>query len=139
MDVVHAMNLSRTTMRRIRINFFYAFLYNMIGVPIAAGVLFPVGIALQPWMASVAMALSSVSVVLSSLWLKRYALFSFFYIQKFIIHTFSYLFAIACEDICDCDNFAVVILRQYGRYYLNFQYRNSFFLIYTCVEVQYLV
>jgi len=72
MGVVHAMDLSRVTMRRIRINFVYAFLYNMIGVPIAAGVFFPVGVVLQPWMASVAMALSSVSVVLSSLWLKRW-------------------------------------------------------------------
>lgn len=72
MDVVAAIELSKTTMFRIRINFFYAFLYNMIGVPIAAGVFFPVGVVLQPWMASVAMALSSVSVVLSSLWLKRY-------------------------------------------------------------------
>lgn len=72
MDVVAAMELSRTTMRRIRINFFYAFLYNMIGVPIAAGAFFPIGVVLQPWMASVAMALSSVSVVLSSLWLKRW-------------------------------------------------------------------
>ena len=72
MDVVAAMELSRATMRRIRINFIYAFLYNMIGVPIAAGVFFSVGVVLQPWMASVAMALSSVSVVLSSLWLKRY-------------------------------------------------------------------
>ena len=72
MDVVAAMELSRTTMRRIRINFVYAFLYNLIGVPIAAGLFFPVNVVLQPWMASVAMALSSVSVVLSSLWLKRF-------------------------------------------------------------------
>ena len=75
MDVVAAMELSKATMQRIHINFVYAFLYNIIGVPIAAGVFVSFGVVLKPWMASIAMALSSVSVVLSSLWLKRFVTF----------------------------------------------------------------
>ena len=48
MDVVAAMELSQKTVRRIRINFFFAFLYNMIGVPIAAGVLKLIGFTSYP-------------------------------------------------------------------------------------------
>ncbi len=66
-----ALRLSRLTVRAIRQNLFWAFIYNVIGIPIAAGVLFPVnGFLLNPMIAGAAMALSSVSVVSNSLLLK---------------------------------------------------------------------
>jgi len=70
--IVHAIALSRATMRNIRQNLAFAFLYNVLGVPIAAGVLYPFfGVLLSPMVASAAMALSSVSVVGNALRLKN--------------------------------------------------------------------
>ncbi len=71
-SIVHAMALSRATMRNIRQNLFFAFAYNFLGIPLAAGVLFPwYGILLSPMVASLAMSLSSVSVIANSLRLRR--------------------------------------------------------------------
>lgn len=71
MGIVRARKLSRATMRNIRQNLFFAFIYNAVGVPIAAGTLYPFfGIMLSPIIASAAMALSSVSVITNSLRLR---------------------------------------------------------------------
>ncbi|MBT3553441.1 MAG: HAD-IC family P-type ATPase, partial [Rhodospirillaceae bacterium] len=70
--ILRARRLSRLTMRNIRQNLFFAFIYNGIGVPIAAGVLFPFfGILLNPMVAAAAMSLSSVSVISNALRLRR--------------------------------------------------------------------
>ena len=69
--VVRARRLSRATMRNIRQNLFFAFVYNLLGVPIAAGVLYPVfGLLLSPIIASAAMTFSSVSVIVNALRLR---------------------------------------------------------------------
>ena len=70
-DVVPAIQLSRATFSKIRQNLFWAFAYNTLAIPVAAGILYPsFGITLNPTIAGLAMALSSVSVVLSSLSLR---------------------------------------------------------------------
>jgi P-type Cu+ transporter len=70
--IVRARHLSRATMRNIRQNLFFAFAYNVAGIPVAAGVLYPVfGILLSPIIAAAAMALSSVSVIGNALRLTR--------------------------------------------------------------------
>ncbi|XP_059657105.1 copper-transporting ATPase RAN1-like [Cornus florida] len=72
-DVITAIDLSRKTFSRIRLNYVFAMAYNVIAIPVAAGVFFPwVRIGLPPWAAGACMALSSVSVVCSSLLLRRY-------------------------------------------------------------------
>ena len=73
--IAKARRLSARTMRNIRQNLFFAFIYNVLGVPIAAGALYPVfGLLLSPMLASAAMTLSSVSVIGNALRLRRSSL-----------------------------------------------------------------
>jgi Cu+-exporting ATPase len=73
--IVRARRLSRGTMRNIRQNLFFAFVYNILGVPIAAGILYPfVGMLLSPMIASAAMTFSSVSVIANALRLRKLTL-----------------------------------------------------------------
>jgi Cu+-exporting ATPase len=73
--IARARALSRATMRNIRQNLFFAFIYNALGVPIAAGILYPTfGILLNPMIAAAAMSLSSVSVISNALRLRRLGL-----------------------------------------------------------------
>ena len=73
-DVVTAIDLSKYTVKKIKQNLFWAFAYNTIGIPIAAGLLYPAfGLLLSPMIAGAAMAFSSLSVVGNSLMMRRYA------------------------------------------------------------------
>ena len=73
--IAKARRLSRGTMRNIRQNLFFAFIYNTLGIPVAAGVLYPAfGLLLSPIIASAAMTFSSVSVISNALRLRRLAL-----------------------------------------------------------------
>ena len=75
MGIVRARKLARTTLRNIKQNLFFAFAYNVAGIPIAAGVLYPLtGTLLSPMIAAVAMSLSSVSVITNALRLRRVVL-----------------------------------------------------------------
>jgi Cu+-exporting ATPase len=70
--ILRARRLSRATMTNIKQNLFFAFIYNVLGVPIAAGVLYPIfGLLLNPMIAAAAMSFSSVSVIGNSLRLRK--------------------------------------------------------------------
>jgi Cu+-exporting ATPase len=73
-DLATAIDLSQTVFARIRLNFMFALVYNLVGVPLAAGVLYPLirPMAMPPAVCALAMALSSTTVVFSSLLLKKY-------------------------------------------------------------------
>ena len=70
--IANAINLSRAMMRNIRQNLFFAFVYNSLGIPVAAGVLYPFfGLLLSPMIAGAAMSFSSVSVIVNALRLRN--------------------------------------------------------------------
>ena len=71
MGVVRALEISKKTFNRIKLNLFWALIYNTIGIPIAAGLFMAFGVQLSPELAGLAMAFSSVSVVTSSLLLNK--------------------------------------------------------------------
>ena len=73
--ILRSRRLSRATMKNIRQNLFFAFVYNMLGVPVAAGLLYPIfGLLLSPMIPSAAMTFSSVSVIANALRLRRFDL-----------------------------------------------------------------
>jgi Cu+-exporting ATPase len=70
--IVRARRISEATLRNIKLGLFFAFIYNLLGVPLAAGVLYPwFGILLSPMLAAAAMSLSSLSVIANALGLRR--------------------------------------------------------------------
>lgn len=72
-DVIIALDLAKTALVRIKYNFFWAFFYNVLGIPLAAGVIYIwTGVRINSVIAGAAMACSSIAVVMSALWLKRY-------------------------------------------------------------------
>ena len=72
-DVVKAIDLSHYTLKKIKQNLFWAFFYNVVAIPVAAGALYPfTGLLLNPVLAAIAMSFSSVSVVLNALSMKLY-------------------------------------------------------------------
>ena len=72
-DVAYAINLSKAVIRNIKMNLFWAFFYNAIGIPIACGVLYNwLGVKLNPMLGALAMSLSSVCVVTNALRLKKF-------------------------------------------------------------------
>ncbi|WP_083488943.1 copper-translocating P-type ATPase [Companilactobacillus kimchiensis] len=70
-DVAKALELSKKTFNRIKLNLFWAFIYNVLGIPVAAGLFFTIGLTLSPELAGLAMAFSSLSVVTSSVLLNK--------------------------------------------------------------------
>ena len=75
LGIVKAKNLSHAVMKNIKQNLFFAFFYNVLGVPIAAGILYPFfGILLSPMIAALAMSMSSVSVIVNALRLRSFKL-----------------------------------------------------------------
>jgi len=70
-DVDRALALSKKTFNRIKLNLFWAFIYNILGIPVAAGIFFAIGLTLSPELAGLAMAFSSLSVVTSSVLLNK--------------------------------------------------------------------
>jgi len=71
LDVVRAIRIGRATLTKVKQNLFWALFYNILGIPVAAGLLSGYGITLKPEYAGLAMAFSSVSVVLNSIMLKK--------------------------------------------------------------------
>ena len=72
-SILNLINISKKTIRNIKQNLFWAFFYNCLMIPVAIGFLKPIGISINPMFASAAMVLSSITVILNTLRLKRYS------------------------------------------------------------------